>query len=265
MSGAANTNYTEEEIFELINDRKFDEAIKKLHGSLTARKSKSKSGSKQQKIRRQELQVMADTYLETDYSFEKLDAIEKIMSKMDSLQVEIDRQFESGELTVESYYQSSSSCLVRTFFKIEKLIGEVDFFQLYGVPSEAAAELIDKETFMQTHKKAEKKISVNVSPPTKCYQLKSTAPLELNIKEVEHKYPEQDIDHVVTIIFSEIKAALARGDEVKVPGFGSFSVVASTAKLKVDPNTGKKVRQKALKIPHFEIGKSLQQSLDQES
>ena len=56
-----------------------------------------------------------------------------------------------------------------------------------------------------------------------------------------HLY-QRDLDVIVTAIFDEIAAALARGDRVELRGFGAFSVKHRDARIGRNPRTGDSVR-----------------------
>jgi integration host factor subunit beta len=50
-------------------------------------------------------------------------------------------------------------------------------------------------------------------------------------------YPH-DVEVIVTLIFEQIAAALARGDRVELRGFGAFSVKRRGARIARNPRTG---------------------------
>ena len=56
-----------------------------------------------------------------------------------------------------------------------------------------------------------------------------------------HLY-QRDVEVIVTAIFDEIAAALARGDRVELRGFGAFSVKHRDARIGRNPRTGDSVR-----------------------
>ena len=64
---------------------------------------------------------------------------------------------------------------------------------------------------------------------------------------------QRDIEVMVTAIFDEIAAALARGDRVELRGFGAFSVKRRDARL------GRNEKH----IPFFKTGKQLRDRLNQ--
>jgi integration host factor subunit beta len=78
-----------------------------------------------------------------------------------------------------------------------------------------------------------------------------------------HLY-HRDVERIVTTIFEEIVAALARGDRVELRGFGAFSVKQRGARLGRNPRTGEAVDVSAKHIPYFKTGKELRERLNAE-
>lgn len=76
-----------------------------------------------------------------------------------------------------------------------------------------------------------------------------------------HLY-QRDVERIVTTIFEEISAALARGDRVELRGFGAFSVKERGARVGRNPRTGEAVNVTAKHIPYFKTGKELRERLN---
>ncbi|HYN38166.1 MAG TPA: integration host factor subunit beta [Rhodospirillales bacterium] len=76
-----------------------------------------------------------------------------------------------------------------------------------------------------------------------------------------HLY-QRDVERIVTTIFEEISAALARGDRVELRGFGAFSVKQRGARVGRNPRTGESVSVTAKHIPYFKTGKQLRERLN---
>jgi integration host factor subunit beta len=76
-----------------------------------------------------------------------------------------------------------------------------------------------------------------------------------------HLY-QRDIEVIVTAIFDEITAALARGDRVELRGFGAFSVKRRDARIGRNPRTGDSVPVAEKRIPFFKTGKQLRDRLN---
>jgi integration host factor subunit beta len=77
-----------------------------------------------------------------------------------------------------------------------------------------------------------------------------------------HLY-QRDVEGIVTAIFEEIAAALARGDRVELRGFGAFSVKRRDARIGRNPRTGGSVPVAEKHIPFFKTGKQLRDRLNQ--
>ncbi len=76
-----------------------------------------------------------------------------------------------------------------------------------------------------------------------------------------HLY-QRDVERIVTTIFEEITATLARGDRVELRGFGAFSVKKRGARIGRNPRTGEAVNVEAKYIPYFKTGKQLREMLN---
>lgn len=62
--------------------------------------------------------------------------------------------------------------------------------------------------------------------------------------------------------FDAITASLKSGEEVKLVGFGAFSVTQRAAREGRDPRTGKPMAIKASKAPKFSAGKGLKDAVN---
>ena len=76
-----------------------------------------------------------------------------------------------------------------------------------------------------------------------------------------HLY-QRDVERIVSTLFEEITAALARGDRVELRGFGAFSVKKRDAKLGRNPRTGVAVPVPAKTVPFFKTGKVLRERMN---
>jgi integration host factor subunit beta len=77
-----------------------------------------------------------------------------------------------------------------------------------------------------------------------------------------HLY-QRDVERIVTAIFDEVGAALARGDRVELRGFGAFSVKKRDARAGRNPRTGDSVEVEEKHIPFFKTGKQLRERLNE--
>jgi DNA-binding protein HU-beta len=66
----------------------------------------------------------------------------------------------------------------------------------------------------------------------------------------------------VEATFDIITGALKEGDEVKLVGFGSFSVVRRAPRQGRNPRTGEPVMIKASRTPKFSPGKGLKEAVN---
>ena len=76
-----------------------------------------------------------------------------------------------------------------------------------------------------------------------------------------HLY-QRDVEIIVTAIFDEITAALARGDRVELRGFGAFSVKNRPARTGRNPRTGAHVAVAKKSVPFFKTGKEMRERLN---
>jgi DNA-binding protein HU-beta len=66
----------------------------------------------------------------------------------------------------------------------------------------------------------------------------------------------------VDATFDAITAALKKGGEVKIMGFGNFRVVKRAAREGRDPRTGAPVKIRAARRPRFSAGKGLKEAVN---
>ncbi len=71
-----------------------------------------------------------------------------------------------------------------------------------------------------------------------------------------------DASKAVDAVFDSIEGALKKGDEVRLVGFGTFSVAHRAASQGRNPRTGERIRIAASKQPKFKAGKKLRDSLN---
>ncbi len=76
-----------------------------------------------------------------------------------------------------------------------------------------------------------------------------------------HLY-HRDVERIVSTIFEEISAALARGERVELRGFGAFSVKQRAARIGRNPRTGEAVQVASKRLPYFKTGKELRERLN---
>ncbi len=71
-----------------------------------------------------------------------------------------------------------------------------------------------------------------------------------------------DAGRAVDSVFQSITSALKRGTDVRLVGFGTFSVVNRAASEGRNPRTGEKIQIPASRQPKFKAGKGLKQSVN---
>ena len=73
---------------------------------------------------------------------------------------------------------------------------------------------------------------------------------------------KSEASKAVDAVFDAISEALKGGDEVRLVGFGTFSVAARAASEGRNPRTGEKIKIAASKQAKFKPGKGLRDSLN---
>ncbi len=73
---------------------------------------------------------------------------------------------------------------------------------------------------------------------------------------------KSDGAHAVDAVLNSIAGALKDGDEVRLPGFGTFSVAHRKASEGRNPQTGEPIQIPASNQPKFKAGKTLKQALN---
>lgn len=65
----------------------------------------------------------------------------------------------------------------------------------------------------------------------------------------------------ISVILDQITDALVRGEQVTLPGFGSFRPVSRAARSGVNPQTGERMHIAASKSASFRPGKKLREAI----
>ncbi|GMM94023.1 HU family DNA-binding protein [Qipengyuania sp. MTN3-11] len=73
---------------------------------------------------------------------------------------------------------------------------------------------------------------------------------------------KNDASGAVEAVFDSIQKALSKGDEVRLVGFGSFSVAKRKASTGRNPRTGEPMTIKASNQPKFKAGKGLKDAVN---
>lgn len=71
-----------------------------------------------------------------------------------------------------------------------------------------------------------------------------------------------DAERAVNAVIAVIKQTLKKGDDVRVVGFGTFSVADRAATTGRNPRTGEPIQIAASKQPKFKAGKELKDAVN---
>lgn len=84
------------------------------------------------------------------------------------------------------------------------------------------------------------------------------------VNEVAKKadLPKTKAQAAVEAIFDSIKLTLKKGGEVRLVGFGTFTVAKRAATTGRNPRTGAKINIPASKQPKFKAGKELKEAVN---
>jgi DNA-binding protein HU-beta len=66
----------------------------------------------------------------------------------------------------------------------------------------------------------------------------------------------------VDAFISHVEKSMKKGDEVRLPGFGTFKVTKRAARKARNPQTGKEMMLKAARVPKFQASKNLKDMLN---
>ena len=75
-------------------------------------------------------------------------------------------------------------------------------------------------------------------------------------------FPKRDAERALDGILAAITEALERGDDVRLTGFGTFTVTHRPATQARNPRTGASVEVAAYRQPKFKAGKSLKEAVN---
>ena len=72
----------------------------------------------------------------------------------------------------------------------------------------------------------------------------------------------RDVELIVSTIFDEVTAALARGERVELRGFGAFTIKQRDARTGRNPRTGEPVVVDEKVVPFFKAGNELRERVN---
>lgn len=74
--------------------------------------------------------------------------------------------------------------------------------------------------------------------------------------------PKTKAEAAVNAVIDAIKGSLKKGDDVRLVGFGTFSVAKRAATTGRNPRTGEPIKIPASKQPKFKAGKELKEAVN---
>jgi len=77
----------------------------------------------------------------------------------------------------------------------------------------------------------------------------------------ELEYTKVETKRIVGCIFKNVSDCLAKGDAVKLVGFGTFGIRKRAAREARNPLTGEKISVPAKSVPFFKAGKELREKV----
>jgi DNA-binding protein HU-beta len=72
---------------------------------------------------------------------------------------------------------------------------------------------------------------------------------------------KREAKKTVECVFENIANCLAKGDAVRLVGFGTFGVRKRASRMARNPRTGEKIQVKAMSVPFFKAGKELKEKV----
>lgn len=72
---------------------------------------------------------------------------------------------------------------------------------------------------------------------------------------------KKDSEKALAAVLESITEALKKGEKVALVGFGTFEVRARAARQGINPQTKKKIKIPATKVPAFKAGKALKETV----
>ena len=72
---------------------------------------------------------------------------------------------------------------------------------------------------------------------------------------------KREAKKAVECVFETITDCLAKGDAVRLVGFGTFGARQRAARDARNPRTGEKIRVQAMNVPFFKAGKELKEKV----
>ncbi len=99
-----------------------------------------------------------------------------------------------------------------------------------------------------------------LAPPSVAYGMNKND-LVASVAEVANLTPS-DAARAVDAVFDVITKSLASGQEVRLVGFGTFTVARRPARIGRNPRTGERIQIPAYSQPKFKPGKGLKEAVN---
>lgn len=74
-------------------------------------------------------------------------------------------------------------------------------------------------------------------------------------------FTKKDSEAALVAVLDSITVALKKGEKVSLVGFGTFEVRSRAAREGINPQTKKKIKIAATKVPAFKAGKALKETV----
>ena len=75
------------------------------------------------------------------------------------------------------------------------------------------------------------------------------------------EFTKKDSEIALAAVLESITDALKNGEKIALVGFGTFEVRARAARQGINPQTKKKIKIPATKVPAFKAGKALKEAV----
>lgn len=72
---------------------------------------------------------------------------------------------------------------------------------------------------------------------------------------------KKDAEKALSAVIEGVTETLAKGEKIQLVGFGTFEVRARAAREGINPQTKKKIKIAATKVPAFKAGKALKDAV----
>ncbi|MBN9413644.1 MAG: HU family DNA-binding protein [Candidatus Paracaedimonas acanthamoebae] len=78
----------------------------------------------------------------------------------------------------------------------------------------------------------------------------------------QHFKTKAEAERALEAVLESIQVSLKKGEDVRIVGFGTFSVSQRAARTGRNPRTGEEIKIPATKTPTFKAGKELKEAVN---